>query len=56
MLTEIAFITHRAEAQLLKSDDYRTLIADALFDAIVRYQQSLNNTQVTVKQERSGGS
>ena len=56
VLTEIAFITHRAEAQLLKSDDYRTLIADALFDAIVRYQQSLKNTQVTVKQERSGGS
>ena len=56
VLTEIAFITHRAEAQLLKSDDYRTLIADALFDAIVRYQRSLKNTQATVKQERSGGS
>ena len=56
VLTEIAFITHRAEAQLLKSDDYRTLIADALFDAIVRYQRSLKNTQATVKQECSGGS
>ena len=56
VLTEIAFITHHAEAQLLKSDNYRRLIADALFDAIVRYQRSLKNTQATVKQERSGES
>jgi N-acetylmuramoyl-L-alanine amidase len=41
VLAEISFVTHKQEAQLLKSGPYRQHIADALLDAILRYQQSL---------------
>jgi N-acetylmuramoyl-L-alanine amidase len=41
VLAEIAFITNRQEGALVKTGTYRQQIADALFDAVVRYQQSL---------------
>ena len=41
VLAEMAFITHRQEGQLLKSAAYRQTIAEALRDAIVKYQRSL---------------
>ena len=56
VLTEIAFVTNLAEAQLLKSNDYRILITNALFDAIVNYQRSLKNAQTVTRQENSGES
>jgi N-acetylmuramoyl-L-alanine amidase len=37
----MAFITNKQEGQLLKTPAYRETIAEALFDAIVRYQRSL---------------
>jgi N-acetylmuramoyl-L-alanine amidase len=41
VLAEISFVTHRQESQLLKTAAYRQQIAEALFDGIVKYQQSL---------------
>lgn len=45
VLAEISFVTNRAEAQLLKGGAYRQHIAEALFDAVVRYQRSLKKPQ-----------
>ena len=41
VLAEIAFVTNRQEGSLLKTAAYRQQIAEALFDAVIRYQQSL---------------
>jgi N-acetylmuramoyl-L-alanine amidase len=41
VLAEISFVTNRAEAALLKQSAYRQKIAQALCDAVVRYQTSL---------------
>ena len=55
VLAEISFVTHRAEAELLKTDDYRNRITEALFDAIVKYQRSLKSVRTGAMQEGSGG-
>jgi N-acetylmuramoyl-L-alanine amidase len=41
VLAEISFVTHKQEGQLLKTGPYRQQIAEALLDAVMRYQQSL---------------
>ncbi len=41
VLAEIAFVSHRQEGQLLKTAAYRQQIAEALFDAVTKYQKSL---------------
>ena len=41
VLAEMAFITHKQEGRLLKTAAYRQTIAEALRDAILRYQRSL---------------
>ena len=41
VLTEIGFITNKTEANLVKQPAHRQLIAQALRDAIVKYQDSL---------------
>jgi len=41
VLAEVAFLTNRTEASLLKQSSYRQSIAQALCDAILRYQASL---------------
>ncbi|HWK09989.1 MAG TPA: N-acetylmuramoyl-L-alanine amidase [Vicinamibacterales bacterium] len=41
VLAEMSFLTNRQEGVLLKSGAYRQQIAQALFDAIVAYQQAL---------------
>ena len=41
VLAEISFVTNRQEGQLLKTAAYRQQIAEALLDAVLRYQQSL---------------
>jgi N-acetylmuramoyl-L-alanine amidase len=48
VLAEISFVTHRQEGQLLKSTAYRQQIAEALFDAVVRYQESLKRPRAGV--------
>jgi N-acetylmuramoyl-L-alanine amidase len=41
VLAEISFVTNRQEGQLLKTAAYRQQIAEALMDAVLRYQGSL---------------
>ena len=41
VLAEMSFVTNRQEASLLKTGAYRQQIAEALLDAVLRYQQSL---------------
>ena len=41
VLAEISFVTNKQDAALLKTNGYRQQIAEALFDAVQRYQQSL---------------
>lgn len=41
VLAEISFVSNKQEGQLLKTPAYRQQIAQALFDAIVKYQRSL---------------
>ena len=53
ILVEVAFITNRQEARLLKSANYKQRIAEVLADALVRYQRSLKNVQ-TIAVRASG--
>jgi N-acetylmuramoyl-L-alanine amidase len=46
VLAEISFVTHKQEGQLLKTGAYRQQIAEALFDAVLRYQQSLKRLKI----------
>jgi N-acetylmuramoyl-L-alanine amidase len=41
VLAEISFLTNKAEASLLKQGAYRQRIAQALCDAVLKYQSSL---------------
>jgi N-acetylmuramoyl-L-alanine amidase len=41
VLAEMSFVTNKQDAALLKTGAYRQQIAEALHDAVVRYQQSL---------------
>ncbi|MDQ3071311.1 MAG: N-acetylmuramoyl-L-alanine amidase, partial [Acidobacteriota bacterium] len=41
VLAEVSFVTNKQEAALLKTAAYRQRIAQALFDAVVKYRQSL---------------
>jgi N-acetylmuramoyl-L-alanine amidase len=41
VLAEIAFLSHQQEAGLMRTDAYRQKVAEALFDAVKKYQRSL---------------
>ena len=41
VLAEVSFVTNKKEASLLRTAAYRQRIAQALFDAVVKYRQSL---------------
>jgi N-acetylmuramoyl-L-alanine amidase len=47
VLAEISFVTNKQEGQLLRSSAYRQQIAEALLEAILRYQRALKN-KITV--------
>ena len=50
VLAEISFVTNKQEGALLKTGAYRQQIAQALFDAVVSYQQALKKqTSATSK-------
>jgi N-acetylmuramoyl-L-alanine amidase len=52
VLAEISFVTHKEEAQLLKTPAYRQHIAEALFEAVQGYQRSLKSrTAIASRQE-----
>ncbi|MQA30142.1 MAG: N-acetylmuramoyl-L-alanine amidase, partial [Luteitalea sp.] len=44
VLAEVSFLTNPQEARLLKGAAYRQRIADALFDAVRKYQAALKST------------
>jgi N-acetylmuramoyl-L-alanine amidase len=44
VLAEISFVTNRAEAQRLKTETYKQRLAEALFDAVMRYRRALKQT------------
>ena len=46
VLAEISFVTNKQEGTLLKTGAYRQQIAQALFDAVVSYQQGLKRMRV----------
>ena len=50
VLAEISFVTNPQEAKLLKSNPYRQKIAEALFNAIRKYQTSLRSVQTVAHQ------
>jgi N-acetylmuramoyl-L-alanine amidase len=52
VLAEISFLTNPQEAKLLKSAAYRQRIAEALFDAIRKYQISLKSTTTVASQQQ----
>ncbi len=50
VLAEISFVTNPAEAKLLKGNVYRQRIAEALFNAIRKYQASLKSVSTVTLQ------
>jgi len=50
VLAEISFLTNGAEGELLKTDRYRSQIAEALFTGVMRYQSSLKRTATVASQ------
>ena len=50
VLAEISFVTNPQEAKLLKGNAYRQRIAEALFNAIKKYQASLKNVTAVALQ------
>jgi N-acetylmuramoyl-L-alanine amidase len=49
-LAEVSFLTNPQEARLLKGSAYRQRIAEALFDAVRKYQASLKSTPSVAQQ------
>jgi N-acetylmuramoyl-L-alanine amidase len=47
VLAEMSFVTNKQDAALLKSAAYRQQIAEALHDAVLRYQQSLKKMRTS---------
>ena len=47
VLAELSFVTNKPEASLLKRDAYRQRIAQALADAVLKYQTSLKKVTTT---------
>ena len=41
ILAEVSFITNRQDALLLRTEKYRQQIAEALYNGVLKYQQSL---------------
>jgi N-acetylmuramoyl-L-alanine amidase len=50
VLTEVAFVTNREDAGLLRSEKYRQDVAQALLAGITRYQQSLKRAPAVAAQ------
>jgi N-acetylmuramoyl-L-alanine amidase len=56
VLAEVSFITNRTEAQMLGKPAYRQRLAQALFDAITRYQRSLKTAVAVAQRSEDGAS
>ena len=55
ILSEISFLSNDQDARLLSTKAYRDLIADALFDGVMRYQHALGSAAVIAIADNSGG-
>ena len=53
VLAEISFVTNKQEGALLKTGAYRQHIAEALHDAVVRYQSSLKKMRTATTETSS---
>ena len=51
VLAEMSFVTNKQEGQLLKTGAYRQAIAQALQDAVLRYQRSLKSRNAIATRE-----
>src|SRR4051812_23022334 len=51
ILAEISFLTNQQDAALLKSEKYRQQIAEALYQGVMRYQQSLKKAPAIARQD-----
>ena len=51
VLAEISFLTNKQDAQLLKTPAYRQQIAEALYEAVLRYQGSLKKMRSVASRE-----
>ena len=51
VLAEISFVSHKQEGALLKTSAYRQQIAEALLDAILKYQKSLKSRATIASRE-----
>ena len=51
VLAEISFVTHKQEAQLLKTGAYRQQIAEALLESVLKYQQSLKKPRAVATRQ-----
>jgi N-acetylmuramoyl-L-alanine amidase len=51
VLAEISFVSNKQEGQLLKTGAYRQQIAEALFDAVIKYQRSLKSRTTIAARE-----
>ena len=51
VLAEISFLTNKQDAQLLKTGAYRQQIAEALYEAILRYQGGLKKMRTVAARE-----
>jgi N-acetylmuramoyl-L-alanine amidase len=51
ILSEIAFLTNTQEARLMKQPAHRQKIADALFNAVRKYQRSLSHSTSAIAQQ-----
>ena len=52
VLAEVSFITNRTEASLLRKASYRQRIAQALLDAVLRYQHALKSVRTADDQDQ----
>jgi N-acetylmuramoyl-L-alanine amidase len=50
VLTEISFVTNAQDAKLLKTGAYRQRIAEALYNALIKYQMSLGDGPTVAQQ------
>jgi N-acetylmuramoyl-L-alanine amidase len=51
ILAEISFLTNQQDAALLKTEKYRQQIAEALYQGVMGYQQSLKKVPAIARQD-----
>ena len=55
VLVETGFLTNKADAALLRSERYQTLLAERIAEAVDRYRQQIELGLASTSRLRSGG-